>query len=250
MNPDPTPPRDNSQVLGDTELQTVALEDNANAVNYHAWLCDLALPYLGDDPLELGSGLGGYVQTWLDAGVPRVTATEADPARLQHLRDRFDGDSRVTVREIDLEDPPEGSWSSFVSFNVMEHIPDDVAALRAAARMVRPGGAVLSYVPAFPFAMSRFDREIGHVRRYTVASARAAYLKAGLDVEVARYVNAPGLLAWFVGMRLLRMTPKDGPVLSVWDGQVIPRVRRLETRRPAPFGQSVLVVGRVPGTSA
>ena len=240
-------PVDNSHVLGDTELQTVALEDNANAVHYHEWLCELARPYLGDHPIELGSGLGGYVQSWLDAGVPRMTATEADPSRLAHLRERFEGDQRVDVREINLQDPPEGSWSSFVSFNVLEHIPDDVAALSVARRIVRPGGTVVSFVPAFPFAMSRFDRQIGHVRRYTVASARAAYLKAGLDVERVTYVNAPGLLAWFVGMRVLRMTPKDGPLLSVWDGQVIPRVRRFEARHAAPFGQSVLAVGRVPG---
>jgi 8-oxo-dGTP pyrophosphatase MutT (NUDIX family) len=92
--------------------------------------------------------------------------------------------------------------------------------------------------------MSRFDRAIGHVRRYTVASMREAYEEAGLTVERCHYVNAPGLLAWFVGMRVLRMTPKDGPVMRLWDGQVVPRVRRWESRHTAPFGQSVLAVGR------
>jgi hypothetical protein len=239
-------PVDNSTVLGDTALQSAALEDNTQAENYHAWLCDLAMPYLGEHPVELGSGLGGYVSSWLDMGVPQITATELDPARLAQLRERFAGDARVTVTKLDLESPPAGQWSSFVSFNVMEHIADDVAALRVARQLVRPGGAVLSFVPAFPCAMSKFDRAIGHVRRYTVSSARRAYLAAGLDVERAEYVNAPGLLAWFVGMRLLGMTPKAGPTLTFWDGQVVPRARRFEARYPVPFGQSVLVVGRVP----
>lgn len=237
----------NASVLGDTEAQSRALEDNASAVNYHAWLSSLALPYLGDHPLELGSGHGGYVESWLAAGTPRVTATEADPQRLELLRKRFADDPRVTVTRINLDDPPDGRWSSFVSFNVLEHLVDDMAALRVASRLVEPGGAVVSFVPAFEFAMSRFDRAIGHVRRYTVDSLTQAYLGAGLSVERCHYVNAPGLLAWVAGMRLLRMTPKDGPVMRLWDGQVVPRVRRRESRRTPRFGQSVLAVGRVSG---
>jgi hypothetical protein len=243
---DRTTPPTNATVLGDTELQSQALEDNSAAVNYHAWLCSLAQPYLGDHPVELGSGHGGYVETWLESGVPSITATEADPQRLALLRSRFEGDPRVTVTSIDLDHPPTGEWSAFVSYNVLEHIVDDVAALAAARRMVRPGGAVVSFVPAFPFALSRFDRAIGHVRRYTVASLGQAYGDAGLTIERCHYVNAPGLPAWYVGMKLLRMTPKDGPVMRVWDSQVVPRARRLEARRRPPFGQSVLAVGRVP----
>jgi hypothetical protein len=37
--------------------------------------------------------------------------------------------------------------------------------MRAAHHLVRPGGTVVIFVPAFQFAMSRFDRSVGHVRR-------------------------------------------------------------------------------------
>jgi hypothetical protein len=56
----------------------------------------------------------------------------------------------------------------------------------------------------------------------------------------------PGLLAWFVGMRLLKMTPGEGPLLRLWDRVVVPIARRLESRVSAPFGQSVFAVARVP----
>ncbi len=241
---EPTERPGNGRVLGDTESQTRALEDNARAVRYHEWLVSLALPYLGDHPIELGSGLGNYVQSWLDAGVPRITATEADHSRLMRLRERFSGDQRVDVLEVDLDEPPVGDWTSFVSFNVLEHLVDDTAALAAAGRMVRPGGAVVTFAPAFPFALGKFDREIGHVRRYTLRSMHDAYARAGLSIERLHYVNAPGLVAWTIGMRLLRMTPKDGPVLRLWDRAVVPPARSLERRIKPPFGQSVFVVGR------
>ena len=33
---------DNNTPLGDSELQTLSLESNSSAVNYHAWLCEMA----------------------------------------------------------------------------------------------------------------------------------------------------------------------------------------------------------------
>ncbi len=233
----------NRQVLGNTQLQTEMLESNSSAVNYHTWLCSLAEPYLGDHPLEIGSGLGNYAETWRSRGLKSITLSEADPQRLEYLRDRFRDDPMVRFTAVDLDGTTPGDYSSVVSFNVMEHIPDDVAALRASRELVRPGGYVLTFAPAFPMAMSDFDRQIGHVRRYTKASIRAAYVRAGLTVQRCHYVNAPGLLAWFLGMRLLRMTPQEGPTLKLWDKYVVPFARGTEKKYHPPFGQSVLCVG-------
>lgn len=233
---------------GDTVLQSRTLEGVASARNYHAWLTSLALPYLGDAPLELGSGLGDYAQTWLEDGIPSITVTEVDQSRLDHLTSRFAADSRVRVERIDVFQPEVAGHSAFVAFNVLEHIEADAEALRAAHTLLRPGGAVIMLVPAFEFALGRFDREVGHVRRYTTDSLADAYRRAGLSVERIGYINMPGLIAWFVGMRLLRMTPGDGPLLQVWDRTVVPLARRWERAHRAPFGQSVFAVGRVPST--
>ncbi|WBB82348.1 class I SAM-dependent methyltransferase [Micromonospora sp. WMMD882] len=216
------------------------------AVNYHRWLTDLALPYLGDNPIEVGSGFGDYAQRWLDEGVPAITVGDAEPSRLTALHQRFDADERVEVLGLDLFDPPERQHSALVSFNVLEHIPDHVNALAAAHTLLRPGGRVIKFVPAFQFALGHFDRQVGHVRRYTKASLRQAYEEAGLVVDRLHYVNAPGLLAWTVGMKMLRMIPGDGPLLRVWDKVVVPTARAAERVTRPPFGQSVFAVGHVP----
>lgn len=228
-------------------LQSETLESLASLQIYHAWLTGLALPYLGSHPLELGSGLGDYARTWLDAGVPRLTLTELDPGRRAHLERRFEQEPRVRVVPLDDRESPEGRYSSLVAFNVLEHIEDHVGALRAAHELVVPGGAVIMFVPAFMFAMGRFDRSVGHCRRYTKHTLGATYAAAGLRVETLRYVNAPGLLAWFLAVRLLSMTPRSSAGTQLWD-RTITRAARIAERRVAPpFGQSVFAVGRVPG---
>lgn len=238
-------PPDRVVAAGDSTLQTRTLESVATARNYQAWLSSLALPYLGDAPIELGSGLGDYAKTWLDSGVPSITVTEVDETRLTHLQSRFAGDSRVSVTSIDVFRPASAHHSAFVAFNVLEHIEADAEALRAAHSLLRPQGAVIMLVPAFNFAMGQFDRAVGHERRYTKAMLASTYEEAGLTIEQLRYINMPGLLAWFVGMRMLRMTPGDGRLLSFWDSAVVPSARRWESRHRAPFGQSVFAVGRV-----
>jgi SAM-dependent methyltransferase len=220
------------------------LESLGSAQNYIAWLASLARPYLGDDPIEIGAGAGDYAAAWLAAGLGRITITEADPHLLGELGSRFEGDGRVAVGELDVASSPEAEHSAVVAFNVLEHIEDDAGALRSARNLVRPGGAIVMLAPAFGFATSRFDHDIGHYRRYTKKTLGAAYRNAGIEVERLAYVNAPGLLGWVVAMKWFRREPGEGVLLRAWDNLVVPVTRRLEAFIAPPFGQSLLAVGR------
>jgi SAM-dependent methyltransferase len=227
-------------VTGDPAVQDEVLEDLAEAVNYRRWLCELALPYLGGDALEVGSGHGHYAATWQQLG-QRVTASEGSPARAEVLRARL-APAGIPVRVLHAPVTETGQFSAVVAYNVLEHIPDDAGALRSFAGLVRDGGRIVLIVPAFEAAMSAFDRAIGHQRRYTVASLRAALAAAGWRVERIHYVNWLGLLAWIVMMKWLKGRPQAGLLLRLWDALVIPAVRLTERLGAPPFGQSVFAV--------
>jgi SAM-dependent methyltransferase len=228
-------------VTGDAALQDQVLEDLASAVNYRRWLCALARPYLGGDALEIGSGLGYYAETWLALG-ERVTASEGSGPRVAALRARLAATPAIPVRQLHAPVAEIGDYSAVVAFNVLEHIPDDVAALRSFGGLVRPGGRIVLVVPAFAFAMSEFDRAVGHQRRYTVPALRAALVAAGLRIERIHYVNWLGLLAWIVMMKWLKGRPRESLLLRIWDAAVIPLVRATERWLRPPFGQSVFAV--------
>jgi SAM-dependent methyltransferase len=235
-----------SRLEGDSALQSEVLEDLAEAGNYRRWLVDLAVPHLAGPTLEIGSGLGDHAADWAERGV-RITASEADPGRLAALRHRFAADARVDVRELRVPVDVRADYAAVVAYNVLEHVPDDLGALRAFAGLLRPGGLVVLLVPALPGLMSAFDRAIGHQRRYRKKQLAALLDAAALETEVLRYVNLPGVPAWWAGMRLLRLTPGAGPLLRGWDRLVVPAARRIERRWAPPVGQSLFAVARAPG---
>ncbi len=228
----------------ETGLQDEVLEDLSSAVHYIAWLAALCDPWLGDRPLEVGSGTGDYAEHWRRPG-RHVEVSEAEPGRVAALRQRYAGAADVTARPLEAPVTETGDYSAVVALNVLEHIEDHVGALRSFAGLVRPGGHVVMVVPAFPMAMSDFDRAIGHHRRYRRPGMRRALLDAGLDPVDVRYVNAVGIVGWLALVKLLKGRPREGRALRLFDGRVVPVLRRLEARRSPPFGQSVLGVGRV-----
>ena len=93
-----------SGVTGDSPLQSAVLEDLSEAVRYRRWLAALARPYLGEHPIEVGSGTGDYALEWA-RHVGRFTATEAEESRLRTLDDRFAGHPVIATRRLLLGEP-------------------------------------------------------------------------------------------------------------------------------------------------
>jgi 2-polyprenyl-3-methyl-5-hydroxy-6-metoxy-1,4-benzoquinol methylase len=224
------------------------LEALDGALNYRGWILDLADPYLTglQSILEVGAGHGTFTSEL--ARKAHVTALELGVAALDRLRRRFRSDASVTVSSRSLDElGPDEFDAAFLS-NVLEHIEDDVTALRQLARTVRPGGHVIVFSPAFMLLYSDYDASIGHHHRYRLPEIRRRFVAAGLEVRDARYVNSVGFFSWLLLVRLLKVTPETLGAVGLFDRWFVPWLRRIERVARFPFGQSVFIAGRVPVT--
>ena len=77
----------------------------------------------------------------------------------------------------------EGKFDVLFSFEVLEHIDDDVGALRSWLALIKPGGRVLLSVPAHAKRWTATDCWAGHVRRYDRADFVRLAESAGIKVE-------------------------------------------------------------------
>ena len=128
--------------------------------------------------------------------------------------------------------------------NVLEHIEDDVAALRAFKDVLEPGGHVLIYVPAIQAAYGPLDAELGHHRRYSKRTLARAFASAGLDLDVLRYSNPIGLLGWMFNARVTKTTPHSRTQVKLYETLVAPWALPLERLVAPPIGLSLVAVGR------
>jgi ubiquinone/menaquinone biosynthesis C-methylase UbiE len=225
--------KDVPQIRGNRQVQCDVLVALAECRNHRKWFAQFAEPYLGDSPIEIGSGLGDYAREWIPL-VDSFTATDADPASVLELKKEMAPYPGVSVRQVMLPTTERAEHSCLIAYNVLEHIDDHVGALQSMGRLVRRGGYVVLVCPAFPFAMSKVDIATGHVRRYTKRSMR--------------YANSLGLLCYYAFTSLLGKTPAEGGTMTFYDRLVVPVVRFAERIITAPpFGQSVLAIARVTG---
>lgn len=78
---------------------------------------------------------------------------------------------------------PDQSVDVLVMLNVLEHIEDDVTALRNAFKLLKPGGTLVIEVPAGPHLYDSYDAELHHFRRYSAAELQHKLTQAGFRVR-------------------------------------------------------------------
>lgn len=232
--------------IGQQTLQRLETLDN-----YGEWIFDRIHKFLGDRVIEIGSGIGALGRR-LVGKKSFVVLTDLREDYIHELKRRFNGHDTVQLRRMDVLQPDadlmKGEFDSAVSCNCIEHIEDDVTALRNIAAMVRPGGRVVILVPAFPLLFSPLDKNLGHWRRYTRLSLRERFELAGLEMDTSFYMNWVGACGWFVAGRLFRQSSISKFHVRLHK-VVQPPARFLERlffRNRPPFGLSVIGVGRKP----
>jgi len=131
------------------------------------------------DLYDIGGG-NGFVAAGLErAGWPAVLVEPGSGA----LNARRRGLTRVVQATLSDAGFTAGSMPSAGAFDVVEHIPDDLAFLRELRAALRPGGRFYCTVPAWPALWSDEDDSAGHHRRYTPHSLARVLRAAGFEVE-------------------------------------------------------------------
>lgn len=135
--------------------------------------------------------------------------------------------------------------------DVLEHIDDDVASLRALRERLAPGGTLLLTVPAVPWLWSDHDVLHQHKRRYTRALLAERLKEAGFEIKVIGYFNAllfplalvQRLMARLIGGGSANHAAPPEPFNAILTG-IFSLEARLLGRIPFPIGLSLFAVAR------
>ena len=150
--------------------------------------------------LEIGCGTGHNLP--MLAAFGQVEAIEVDPAARSMAEERL-GRTVGSAPLPTLDGVPEKSFDLIGSFDVIEHIADDAAALAGIARLLKPGGKFVMTVPAHQWMWSAHDEVNHHQRRYSRAALKQLVDASPLRLEAIGYLNSL-LFPVAVAARLVR----------------------------------------------
>jgi len=212
------------------------------ASKYNGWVYQMLRPYLGRDILEIGSGIGNMTKYFVGHG--KVTASDISPFCLRELQRTYSENDKVAVRTLDISRnsyPEIEIYDTIVCLNVLEHIEDDIEALRNMHKLLRPGGRLLLYVPANPRLYCEIDRGVGHYRRYLMDDLTGKMAKAGFKVAHSRHHNILGAVGWWVNGKVLGKKHINATDVGGFD-LLMPLVK-LQDRLDSRFALSILAIG-------
>ena len=100
----------------------------------------------------------------------RISLVRGDITRISFINDYFDG---------------------IVCGEVLEHIPNHVAAIQELYRVLKPGGYCIITVPVNPKLWGETDESVGHVRRYEKDELELLFTETGFIVDECHYWGFP-----------------------------------------------------------
>ncbi len=198
--------------------------------------------------LDVGCGTGANLEMLSRFGVPEGVDVSADAlafCRARGLTNLIEGAAE------DLPYPDQ-TFDLVTGLDLVEHLDSDLAGLREMHRVLRPGGRVLLFVPAFMFLWGVQDDVSHHRRRYTLRGLREVLTEAGFAVERSTYANITFFTPILLGRALMRLTgfrpeSENNLNVSALNGILAPILgfeRHFLRRFNFPFGVSAICVAR------
>jgi len=222
------------------------LEVMREAINYNEFLGQLVRRYAEnpDTVLDFGSGIGTFSGS-VNIPPERIHCVEPDEGSQHHLS------TQGFQAHGSLSEIADASIDYLFTLNVLEHIEDDSAAIDEIFRVIKPGGRLLIYVPAFMALFTSMDAHVGHHRRYRLGGLREVIKAAGFQIEKGAYFDVLGYFAT-LAFKLFD-SPEPAPLnprmIGLYDRYVFPASQVLSILCARFLGKNLYIVARRPGNS-
>jgi SAM-dependent methyltransferase len=198
--------------------------------------------------LDVGTSTGSNLRLLRDLGFDHVIGIDQSPEAIRFCAEK--GLGLVRRGDIRALEFPDRRFDLVLATDIIEHVDDDLGALRELRRVLKPGGYLLLTVPAFRLLWGVQDEVSHHKRRYSLRNLLSTLRVAELSPREHFYFNYllfPLILAARRLMRIFRIrVESEGKINARWLNRVLRAVFQFDVRtapliRP-PIGVSALVV--------
>jgi glycosyltransferase involved in cell wall biosynthesis len=226
------------------EYGTRLVSELEKARRFTLWEGDTVRPYVGDNVLEIGAGVGSLTNQFIPRDL--YVVGEQNPNYLTYLRSYAIGKPYLHVLELDASRPEtfagmEGQFDTVLLLDVLEHQVNPAATLHIAHSCLRQGGQVVVLVPQGKTRFGSLDAERGRRQRFERQELSNLLSQAGFHVERLADFNRLSVPGWWLNNKVLRRKSFSRVQLKSFD-TMLPLLRPLERLWPWK-GLSLIAVG-------
>lgn len=216
------------------------------ADNYFDYLYKLVKPYLNGKILEIGAGIGNITQRVLTGNYQSITCIEPDKNCLKQLESikSKSGKPFDIYNEYFPEFVPDDKFDCIYHFNLLEHINNDIEALKISYQLLNNNGYLCLFVPAFPCLYGSMDIYLKHFRRYGMRNLTDKIQNSGFTIIEKKYSNFIGFFGWFINNRILKIKSQKPAQVYIFDKIILPIQAKLEKTFHFPFGQNIFIAAK------
>jgi 2-polyprenyl-3-methyl-5-hydroxy-6-metoxy-1,4-benzoquinol methylase len=183
-----------------------------------------------------------------------VDAIDTDDKAIEMSRSINRSNLRVIQTSIE-EYEPDKAYDIITCSDVLEHIEDDVRAIKKLNLLLKPGGILYVSVPAMQGLFGYHDEMLGHYRRYSRKELREK-LSLCFEVERCRYFAASLIPVVLLYSKILRKpyfeegregqggTGRSARVRTPISHKLLGLILRVESAIHMPLGISLLAAAR------
>ena len=216
----------------------------AHALNWKDYWSKKIKPFIGENILEVGAGIGTNTRFFLNTNPQIRTWTCLEPDQL--LADQIEKNIDVEKRtKVEVFSKTMGGFESCEKFDtviyidVLEHIKNDKKEIEHVKRFLKLEGHLIILVPAHNFLFSEFDKSIGHYRRYNKKMIRKVIDK-NLKEEKLMYLDAVGMTTSMANKALLKQTYPTLNQIKFWDKVIVGASKWIDPLLGHHMGKSLL----------
>jgi 2-polyprenyl-3-methyl-5-hydroxy-6-metoxy-1,4-benzoquinol methylase len=205
-------------------------------------------PYLKENVLEVGAGIGATTLLLNDGSVKKWLLLEPDEDMSDGLKKKMEAKELPVNCQLQSGtiDNVIATFDTIIYIDVLEHIEKDTEEMKKAAALLNAGGHIIVLSPAFQFLYNPFDKAIGHHRRYTKKMFKNI-TPAGLQLVSSRYYDSIGYFAALMNKLFLRKKYPTQQQVLFWDNWMVPVSKVTDNIFVHSFGKSIIAIWKKPG---
>ena len=196
----------------------------SHMVKFNQWMFEIIEPGIGNKIIEVGCGIGNITEFLLTEKT-QVIATDISDNYLDSVNNKFRENQNFQTEKWDISQPPSDMLREFkadtvVCLNVLEHVGNDIDALKNINSTLTPNGRLMLLVPAYQWLYGTLDKELEHYKRYVYKDLKRILEVSGFEVEKHLYMNLAGIPGWWLSGKILKRKILPNNLLTIYHKMV------------------------------